>query len=191
MKVVHKLRRKSLDHVDIHQEVIYRQVQRSAFPSEMKCLQRSEAISRKSKIVQLYPFLDENNVMRVGGRLAASDLNDDVKYSAIVPARHPLSQLIIRKSHHETMHSGQHATLVHIRQKFWIVGVRSMVRQLIWNCVICFRYNSRASSQLMGDLPKERISISPPFTYVGIDLAGPLRFKEQKEKFMCYVVIFV
>ena len=42
----------------------------------------------------------------------------------------------------------------------------------------------------MGDLPSERVNPSPPFTFTGIDLAGPLLYKEQKLALKCYVIVF-
>ena len=45
----------------------------------------------------------------------------------------------------------------------------------------------------MDDLPKERITPSPPFTYTGVDRTGAFTVKEfqTKETFKCYMALFV
>ena len=49
---------------------------------------------------------------------------------------------------------------------------------------------SSGTAELMGALPKERTRSSVPFSSVGIDLAGPLIFKEQKSLQKCYVLVY-
>ena len=116
---------------------------------------------------------------------------DGVKYPSVLPNKHHLSSLILRHSHHELNHCGLNATLAHARQHFWIFGARQMTRQMIVECITCFRFNCRATKQLMGDLPKERITPSSPFSHVGIDLTGSILFEEQKTQLKCYVILFV
>ena len=62
---------------------------------------------------------------------------------------------------------------------------------MIPNCIKCFRHNSRATAQLMADLPKERVSPLVPFSSLGIDLAGPLIFEKHKSLRKSYAVAFL
>ena len=62
---------------------------------------------------------------------------------------------------------------------------------MIAECITCFQFNCRATKKLMGDLPKERITPSSPFSHVGIDLTGSILFKEHKTQLKCYVIRFV
>ena len=66
-----------------------------------------------------------------------------------------------------------------------------MIRQMIANCIKCLPYNFRATAQLLGFWPTKGISPSVPISYVGIDLAGPLIFEEQKNLHNCQVVVFI
>ena len=46
-------------------------------------------------------------------------------------------------------------------------------------------------NQLMGDYPSERVNPSPPFSYVGIDLAGPMYSKEADQLLKFHIVLFI
>ena len=52
---------------------------------------------------------------------------------------------------------------------------RSLVRFLIHRCIICKRYEGAAyTGPPLPPLPTFRVKEEPPFTYVGVDFAGPL-----------------
>ncbi|KAL5004086.1 hypothetical protein ScPMuIL_017542 [Solemya velum] len=76
---------------DIYRETklfILKQVQREHFPNEIKCCTEGRAIPKNSSIISLSPFLDENGLLRVGGRLnrAREHLNRlDVQRKMAVP----------------------------------------------------------------------------------------------------------
>ena len=123
------------------------------------------------------------------GRLPNTELSDDVKYPPVLPIKRPLPFIILRNSHHEVKHCGLNAILAHARQHFWIIGARQMTRQMIAECNTCFRFNCRDTKQLMGDLQKERITPSPPFSHAGIDLTGSILIQEQKIQLKCYVIV--
>ena len=42
----------------------------------------------------------------------------------------------------------------------------------------------------MADLPKERLTPAPPFTYCGVDYFGPFRIKEGRKELKRYGVLF-
>jgi hypothetical protein len=39
--------------------------------------------------------------------------------------------------------------------------------------MICARQSTKTSTQLMGNLSELRVNPSPPFSYIGVDYAGP------------------
>ena len=169
-----------------------RDVQKQNYIDEIDKLQKSQSISRKSRILQLYPFIDEERVLKVGGRLVAADcLNESAKFQSILPYKNRLSRLIVLDSHQRVLHSGVNATVVHTRQKFWIIRVKTLTRSIVGNCITCFWFNCRNLSQLLGDLPQERVNPAPPFSNVGIDFAGPMPYRCDKTEAKCYLVVFV
>lgn len=44
-------------------------VQLEAFPEELRCLHDRRSLPRKSKLIALNPFIDEEGLIRVGGRI--------------------------------------------------------------------------------------------------------------------------
>ncbi|GFX16764.1 hypothetical protein TNCV_4187391 [Trichonephila clavipes] len=63
-------------------------VQQMEFNSEIKDLSCKGMVNPQSKIRNLSPFLDSENVLRVGGRLAHSKLCFDKKHQIILEVYH-------------------------------------------------------------------------------------------------------
>ncbi|GFY25261.1 uncharacterized protein TNCV_2483811 [Trichonephila clavipes] len=75
-------------------------------------------------------------------------------------------------THKRHLHVGPQTLLSIVRQRFWPLNGRNMCRKLVNNCIICFKAKPVTCSQIMGQLPAERISQSFPFNKVGIDFCG-------------------
>ncbi|GFX37152.1 pro-Pol polyprotein [Trichonephila clavipes] len=69
------------------------------FYEEMRKLLAGEPIPVKSKLTPLNVFLDESNIIRVGGRLANSNLNEKAKFPIILPSRNVLTDIILSHYH--------------------------------------------------------------------------------------------
>lgn len=156
-------------------------VQTDAFTSEMKALQQttlegssSKSSLTKSNIYRLDPFIDDDGVLRVGGRLRRVDQMFEEKHPAILPKNSYLATLVIDHYHNKVYHQGRQITHGAIRQAgIWIMGVSRMISKKIGRCVICRRLRGRNMTQHMADLPADRLDTPPPFTNVGLDVFGP------------------
>ena len=116
--------------------------------------------------------------VRVGGRIRHASIPFDAVHLMLHPKDHPISTLIVRYYHGTLGHAGRENVLSAIRQKFWILQARSLVRRVLRKCVDCRKRNEVPMQQLMADLPKEGlISYEPPFTYTGVDFFGPFYVK--------------
>ena len=73
---------------------------------------------------------------------------------------------------------------------YWIINCKSAVRSLIAKCVICRHLRGSICQQKMADLPRERLSQEPPFTYCGIDMFGPILVKEGRKEMKRYGCLF-
>ena len=79
-----------------------------------------------------------------------------------------------------------------IREQFCIVGVKPIINRFIKNCMRCCRYALKPPSQLMEDLPAERVTPTRPFSQCGLDFGSPVWTKiggatSQKR----YIALFV
>nr|CAH7762827.1 unnamed protein product [Callosobruchus chinensis] len=101
------------------------------FSQEISDLLSKNKISKKSKLLMLSPFLDENNVLRVGGRLKNSMYSYDKKHPIILSSKHHLSKLIFEREHLKFYHIGPQALLASTREKFWVIGGKSLAKYVI------------------------------------------------------------
>ena len=76
---------------------IVEMVQLKYFNEELKQLKmkNKENVKISSKISSLNPYLDENGIIRVGGRLEKSDINKDSKHPILMPKGCHISKLIV------------------------------------------------------------------------------------------------
>ncbi|GFY75037.1 integrase catalytic domain-containing protein [Trichonephila inaurata madagascariensis] len=175
--------------------VLIKCAQLSEFNFEIKCLKNKQPIPRNSKILSLNVFIDDNEILRVDGRLKFSELTESQKHQILLPKSHHLTQLIIQHFHNKALHSGVQTTLYLIRQFYWIPSGQDRVRRFIQKCLTCFKTKTQTINQMMGDLPKDRITPSRPFEKVGLDFAGPIltkpNLKRSKVIIKSYIAIFI
>lgn len=167
---------------EIHIALRYwiRSTQERAFAEEIAYIQGSPNGHLKGKLASLNAFIDEVGLLRVGGRLENSDGSYDEKHPYILPKHSTFTQLVVADAHSKMMHYGPKQTIAYLQQRFWILGVRSVVKVFIRRCVICFRARPTAQEQLMGNLPAERVSPSRAFLHTAIDYAGPVWARTSK-----------
>ncbi|XP_059224813.1 uncharacterized protein LOC131997647 [Stomoxys calcitrans] len=169
--------------------------QRAYFHREYDSLMLNSTINVKSRLLTLNPYLDKNGLLRVNGRLSNSDLSFNEKHPIILPEKSKLCKLLVDFTHQILMHAEHQTMLRSIRQEFYVIRLRNVIRQCIRTCKICTIYKHRIRSQIMAALPQERCIYSPPFTNTGVDFAGPFEIKTSKlrnaklEK--GYAVVFV
>ncbi|XP_038074806.1 uncharacterized protein LOC119742710 [Patiria miniata] len=181
---------------DLHQAelLILKQLQKESFADEISILeslrndgeterQTRRRVKNASHLQRLDPFLDKDGMLRVGGRIRRSDESFETKHPAILPQRHHLTELVISHYHQQTAHQGRGMTLNLLRASgFWVIGGNSAVSRIIRGCITCHRLRSSAQTQKMADLPHDRITPAPPFTYCGMDCFGPFLIKEGRKE---------
>jgi len=106
-------------------------VQEIFFKSELKSLKGHKVVDKSSPLKSLNPFINKDGLIRVGGRLSRSTLDYDTKHPYILPPESSLSALVIRDNHLRTHHGSIRETLSTVRQKFWIIGGRPVIKKEI------------------------------------------------------------
>ena len=78
-----------------------------------------------------------------------------------------------------------------IRERFWIVGARNVLKKMLNSCVDCKRTQAPAGEQKMADLPGHRVTRDkPPFTFVGVHCFGQFVVKTARSLIKRYGVMF-
>ena len=174
-------------------DAIIKLIQRQYFPEELRFLTQGKTDRVKGKLQRLNPFIDENGLLRVGGRLKHSIMPFSQKHPIILPKTR-VTSLIIENEHRIQLHTGTQATLYSMRRRYWPIDGRTQVWKTIRNCVRCCRARPPPINYIMGDLPEARIRESRLFTKVGV-LVGPFFIKERRhrnlKRIKVYVAVFV
>ncbi|GFW72669.1 integrase catalytic domain-containing protein [Trichonephila clavipes] len=90
-------------------------VQYVHFPLEIQC--KGKQIPNSSSVLNLSSFIDENRILRVGGRLKHSNLTVNQKHSMLIPYKGHISNLLINYYHVLHFHTGVESTIGNIRGK--------------------------------------------------------------------------
>lgn len=179
---------------------IVKAVQKEAFPKEMALLQsanteqektKRSSIKKTSALRRLDPFVDEDGILRVGGRIRHAGLPFNEKHPLLLPKKGHITDLVIRHHHQRSYHQGRGITHARIRSSgVWIVNGNSAVGHHISRCTTCQRYRGAHVKQKMADLPQDRLEETAPFTYSAVDYFGPFYIKEGRRELKRYGVLF-
>lgn len=158
------------------EKAVVRMLQKSTM-EEYHLLAKGKPI-KSAHFLSLNPFMDEQQIMRVGGRLKNSNLSFAQKHPMILPKSHNVVSALIRHAHEMTCHGGNKVVEGWLRSRFWILSARKTVRVELHKCVRCFRFRAQTQKQLMGDLPAPRVTPSHAFhNETGMDFAGPITIR--------------
>ncbi|XP_062704693.1 uncharacterized protein LOC115265150 [Aedes albopictus] len=171
-----------------------RLAQRQSFAEELSDLASGERVTKSSALKWLKPFVDQNGLIRVGGRLRNAALSDFVKHPIVLSAKHALSTLLASFFHLKLLHAGPQLLLATLRQKYWILGGRNLTKSVFHHCHTCFRSKPTLVQQSTADLPASRVSPTRPFSVCGVDYCGPFFIKptvRNRAPTKAYVAVFV
>ncbi|XP_058816868.1 uncharacterized protein LOC131680162 [Topomyia yanbarensis] len=78
------------------ENTLIRRVQKEVFADEWKALSKGTAVSRGSPIRWYNPFISNDELIRLGGRLRHSLESENTKHPIALPAQHQFTRLILR-----------------------------------------------------------------------------------------------
>jgi hypothetical protein len=186
-----QLPKASVHDLEQAKSTIMRWVQKDAFAEDLEKLAKQGCVDKHSPLAKLDPFLDDDGLIRVGGRLKESELDFCEKHPLILPKKSHVTMLVIRECHEKVVHQGKGLTVSEIKSSgYYIIGCLRAVNSYIHNCIVCKKQRQSAMGQKMADLPKERLTPAPPFTYVGCDVFGPFIVKDRRTELKKYGLIF-
>ena len=193
-----RLRNPTVNELEQAMNVILRAVQEEAFgeipKSEHPVHTRKEESPRvrasekkrtmkKSALFRLDPFISDDGLLRVGGRLRRAKLEYGERHPILLPKGHHVSRLTVRHYHNQVHHQGRQITHGAIRQAgYWLVNGNHMVAKELNLCVVCKKLRGPPVEQRMADLPADRIEATPPFTNVGFDVFGPWSIQTRRTR---------
>jgi Pao retrotransposon peptidase/Protein of unknown function (DUF1759)/Family of unknown function (DUF5641)/Integrase zinc binding domain len=169
----------------------WRKAQHEMYAEEIQAIKNQEPIGKRSKLHNISLMLDNFGILRVRGRLDNANIPTVMKQPVILPAKHPLTKLIVLFYHTFFGHHGHEKIGNELRQMFYIPSLRNAVKRAQHECQVC--KNSRATPKVpeMGQLPKFRLESNVyPFQNTGLDYFGPVEVVVKRSRVKRYVALF-
>ncbi|KAJ0178490.1 hypothetical protein K1T71_006313 [Dendrolimus kikuchii] len=175
--------------------ICIRETQKLHFKEEITQLKTKEIVLKSSKLHTLCPVFDEDDVLRVGGRIEQSQECFEKKHPIILPGASHITKLIIFDAHMKTLHGGPLAMLNYLRSKYWILRARDKVKKCYRECITCLRYSRQKTNPFMGQLPAVRLKPERAFKSTGVDFTGFIKMRyapgRGSRAYKGYICIFI
>lgn len=134
-------------------------------------------------------------IIRVDGRLRGDYLTNDEKFPILLARDSIIGGLLIRDAHYVLHHGGNQLMMQYIRNKFWLIGARILIKAFVRQCPICFRWRMKPNQQMMAALPESRTKPQRAFLKIGVDYAGPVMLRSRLGRnptlSKAYIAVFV
>lgn len=131
--------------------------------------------------------------MRVGGRLLNAPLPFETRFPLLLP-KSRFAMLYVKYLHLTNCHAGPRALVGIMRLKVWLINAREVARKVVHDGVLCFKYKPKLMTQIMGNLPRDRLTLVRPFVVTGVDFCGPIYTSYRirgRPPYKTYVAVFV
>ncbi|XP_067949850.1 uncharacterized protein [Watersipora subatra] len=117
--------------------IIIKLAQSQEWSADIKQLSKSKEVHKGSSLLKLRPYLDEDGLLRVGGRVKYSlALTDNEKHPILIPKASAIAKLLVTHFHKKIHHQGLTTTVGAIRGAgYWITGASKLVGSVIYKCV--------------------------------------------------------
>ena len=133
---------------------VIQHIQHAAWSEDIKQLENKQQVQVSSSITQFNPFLDDDGLLRIGGRLQKSNLPSSIKHLIVLPKSSSLLKTFLEDFHREKHHPGPSAMEALLYQNYYPVGSRQLVKSVCKCCVICRKALDKTRTQLMGTSQK-------------------------------------
>ena len=113
-------------------------------------------------------------------------------YPVYLPDSQPYTKKLVEHAHLSTFHGGVGLTMAKIREYYGVPRLSKLAKRITTACHGCRRFQAQAySSPPPGNLPRERTEEEIPFKVIGVDYAGPLKYRvKAKMEGKAYILLY-
>ena len=148
-----------LREIQIAELEIIRSVQVRYFGKEIALLSKQKNLEVNNRIFKLGAYIDAQGVLRVGGRIRKSMVQQEIQHLMLLPEDCRITNLIVSWCHGQVAHGGRGKKINQVRMSgFWVIGLNIVVRSMISKYVRCKHLKGKFQQKKMADLPRDRIS---------------------------------
>ncbi|GFS54436.1 putative RNA-directed DNA polymerase from transposon X-element [Trichonephila clavipes] len=164
----------TIHEIEHAEKTLIKIVQAKCFPSE-------------NSFPNMNVITDEEGIKRVKIRITERSDHPEFIFPIILPGECLFTQRLIEYYHRQNCHAGTQILLGILRERFWIVRSRRVVRKIVRSCIRCKRYKCKSPNSEPVSLPGDRVNDAAVFEVVGVDLAGHLYVKGGQKS---WIVLF-
>ena len=170
-----------------------RNAQMNEFKDEYSALKSEKCLPTSSKLLCLYPLLDDDGMMRVNGRLKNAEfLSYNTRYPIILSRKNWITKLIVKQQHLNDNHIAEtNQALASLSSRYWLLQGREEIREWERECNQCKKNKAKQGIRIMAPLPKIRVKFPlRAFSKSAVDFAGPFitmqgRGKAREKRYLC------
>ncbi len=139
----------------------------------------------QSETVQLNVQEDADGVPKCNGRVQG-------KVSINLPDRTLFTLKLVEEAHLQTLHGGVILTMAKISENYWILRLRRLVKKSRKACLRCRRFLRKPyQAPTPAPLSTTRTEGTSPYKVIGVDFAGPIKYKIKKtQEGKAYLVLY-
>ncbi|XP_070155251.1 uncharacterized protein [Polyergus mexicanus] len=108
--------------------------QQQDFSEELRLLSRGKRLPRRSPLLALQSIVNQDGLLRVGGRLQGALLPYEEAHPVILDKSNHLSLLLVRDAHKRSLQAGPQLTRSILVRRYWIIRSNSLIRDVIHHC---------------------------------------------------------
>ena len=130
--------------------LLLRKSQMGSFGLAYQALAAGKPMETSDHLNKLSPFMDDQNLMRLNGRLRHADASYEMKHPILQSAKHPIVRKLVADAHESNYHEGTEYVRSILQQNYWIIGLRNALRNVKLKCVKGRKQKNWRSSNFHG-----------------------------------------
>ena len=139
-----------------------------------KQAQKNCDIERDHVALNLRP--NQDGILKCRGRIQG-------EYPVYIPETSILGLPLVEEAHQETLQGGVGLTMAKVRTRYWIPKLRQLVKKVRKSCHGCKRFQASAyAAPRPLNLPTTWTQGTNPYQVIGVDYAGPIRYRVSKQR---------
>ncbi len=169
--------------------------QQETFEEVFAARRRGTQLSKGHSLAKFNLYYTDTGLLKLTTRVRDPRLQRQPKTVIPLSLKSGLTRLLVESEHRRLLHAGTATLMAILGDTYYIPALRNFLKGISRRCPACQRAYNRNIQQPMGLLPSVRTTPSPPFTYTGLDFAGPFIIKRGHTRrpvlIKSYVCLFV
>ena len=159
---------------------------------KISALRKGQEISASSCLKDLCLYVDNNDQLRARGRLSKVMVLETARQPINLDSLNQIMKLLIKHFLVINTQSGVEQTRCLLKQYYWVLKCRAVVRQTVRQCILWRRMIREIQQPQMSDLPCERLPSEHHFVFAttGLDFIGPFPVSQCGRDATRYVLLF-